>query len=576
MTLIESEATEAHLAPNDALSIYSQLLRGELAGDEALRASQQMLRMVTDTIPQAIWWKDRNCVFLGVNRYLADLAGLEPEAMIGKSDFDMPWAKGGNYDADWYQEWDREVMESGQAHYGIREELLMPDGSTVWIETSKVPLRSLDGDVIGVLGTFQDVTERREAEVERERLLELLDERVQARTVALRRANENLRREVEERIRLQAKERKQRAYAEALRDTAAALARSLDLDEVLDLILTGVGRLISHHLSAVVLIDEDGSHRLAHIRETTEDRAGPRSEVGNDVGSMWLIAEVSGSSHSVMHNDLRAQGLGRHSRSAIGTAITVSDMRIGYLIVESTSPGFFHEGHIERLAAVADLAAGAISNAQLFRAEAELAALEERQRLARELHDAVSQTLWTANLVSDSISHTDDPVATREQLDRLRTLTRGALAEMRSLLLELRPAALAETRLHELLEQLVHALVSRKSIMASVTADDSESLEPSPRVKHALYRIAQESLNNVRRHSRAETVEIQLFGREDDLVLVVEDDGVGFVCDESRADRLGLTIMRERADSIGARLTVDSRPGEGTRIELVIPSGGHA
>lgn len=562
------------MARGDALSIYSRLLRGELDGDEALRASQQMLHMITDTIPQAIWWKDRDCVFLGVNRYLADLAALEPQDMIGKSDFDMPWAKGGNYDADWYQEWDREVMESGQAHYGIREELLMPDGSTVWIETSKVPLRSLDGEVIGVLGTFQDVTARREAELERERLLELLDERVQARTVALRKANENLRREVEERIRLQAQERKQRAYAEALRDTAAALARSLDIDEVLDLVLTGVGRLISHHLSAVVLIDEDGSHRLAHIRETSADRAGPQSEVGNDVGSMWLISELRESLESVIHNDVRGQGLGRHSRSAIGTAITVSDMRIGYLIVESTSPGFFHEGHIERVAAVADLAAGAISNAQLFRAEAELAALEERQRLARELHDAVSQTLWTANLVSDSISHTDDPVATREQLDRLRTLTRGALAEMRSLLLELRPAALAETRLHELLEQLVHALVSRKSIMASITADDAEMIEPSPRVKHAIYRIAQESLNNVRRHSDAETIEMHLFARDDDLVLVVEDDGVGFECDENRADRLGLTIMKERAESIGAQLTVDSRTGEGTRIELVVPSGG--
>ena len=569
VTLTDNEQNTARSLKPDALEIYARLLRGELEGDEALRASQQMLTMVMDTIPQAVWWKDRNCVFLGVNKTLADRAGLEPEEMIGKTDFDMPWAESDQYGAMWYQEWDREVMESGTPQYGIREELTMPDGSRVWIETSKVPLRSLDGEVVGVLGTFQDVTEQREAEEERQRAMDLLDERVKTRTTALRKANESLRREVEDRIRLQAQERKQRAYAEALRDTAAAVSASLDLDEVLDKVLDGIDRLIPHHLAAVVLKEDDGVHRLAYVHESRRDHSS--HTVGEDVHAVRLVTDLARSTEPIIRNDIRSESLGTLSRCAIGAPIAVSDTRIGYLIVEAVSPGFFNQGHIERLTAVADLAAGAITNAQLFSAEAELATLEERQRLARELHDAVSQTLWTANLVSNSISLADDTPATEQQLDRLRTLTRGALAEMRSLLLELRPAALAETPLPELIEQLVDALLSRKSLLATIHVGH-DLPEPSPRAKHAFYRIAQEALNNVRRHADATEVAVGLRIEGADLVLSVEDNGVGFAEDQPRGDRLGLSIMRERSVSVEAALLIQSEPGVGTTIEVRLPS----
>ena len=125
--------------------------------------------------------------------------------MIGKSDFDMPWAKGDPYGADWYQNWDREVMETGVPQFGIKEKLHMPDGGTIWIETNKVPLRDLDGEVIGVLGTFTDVTKRHLADEARKRAIDDLDERVKKRTSALRKANESLRSEVEDRRRLEVK-----------------------------------------------------------------------------------------------------------------------------------------------------------------------------------------------------------------------------------------------------------------------------------------------------------------------------------------------------------------------------------
>ncbi len=567
---ITDRAPETKAEPvgeGDALAIYAQLLRGELEGDVALRASQQMLEMITQTIPQAIWWKDRNCVFLGVNKVLSDIAGLEPWEMIGKSDFDMPWAYSEPYGAKWFQERDREVMESSTPQYGIRELLPRPDGTNVWIETNKVPLRDFDGNVIGVLGTFEDVTDRIEAEEARRRTLEELDQRVRTRTAALRRANENLRREVEERMRLAAQERQQRAYAEALRDTAAAVAKSLDLDEVLEQVLLGVDRLISNHLAAVILVDDSGTHTLAHCRESRTDRTD-RCMVGDAIDDLPLVIVLSQREDRLILNDVTG-GIGGSTRSALGVPIVVSDTRIGYLLAESTSPGYFNSSHAERLTAIADLAAAAISNAQLFSAEAELAALEERQRLAKELHDAVSQTLWTASLVADSITINDRHEITLQQIDRLQTLTRGALAEMRSLLLELRPAALAETPFPELIQQLVNALQSRKAIDAHVIAPSNATQAELPHAdKHALYRIAQEALTNVGRHSDASEVVVELSVSGAEFTLTIVDDGMGFNVGEANAARHGLSIMRERAENVGADFVIDSAPGFGTTVTV--------
>lgn len=557
------------------MAVYSQLLAGALEGDDALRASREMLQLVMDTVPGAFWVKDRDCVFLGVNRALAERAGMEPADLIGKSDFDMPWANGDPFGAEWYQKSDREVMESGKAQFRIKEELTLADGSTTWLETNKVPLRDFNGEVVGVLGGFEDVTEKHLAEEARNLAIEELDERVKARTSALRTANETLRREVEERIRLEAKERQQRSYAETLRDTAAAVARSLDLDETLEQVLAGVDRLIAHNLSAVILADDEGTHTLAHIRETRLDHVVDGVEVGMLIDHLPLLRGLRAAIEPVIDNDVKGGSLGFATRSTMGAPIAVSDARIGYLIVEGTAPGFFNEYHVERLAAIADLAAAAISNAQLFSSEAELAALEERQRLARELHDAVSQTLWTANLVSDSIVANNPADVTEDQVQRLKTLTKGALAEMRSLLLELRPASLVETRFTELLEQLADALESRRSIKAVLNAPAPDDMwEPDPKSKHALYRIAQESLNNVARHSGATEVQIDVVFDGELLIMTIGDNGEGFDRAEAKTDRLGLQIMAERAESVGASFQIICTPGGGTTVDVGVPIRG--
>ncbi len=203
----------------------------------------------------------------------------------------------------------------------------------------------------------------------------------------------------------------------------------------------------------------------------------------------------------------------------------------------------------------------------------ELAASKERQRLARDLHDAVSQTLFSVSLMAEVLPriYEKDQEAGRQRLEELRQLTRGALAEMRMLLLELRPAALAETSLHDLLRQLGEAVVGRARIPVHVELD--EIPPPPPEVAVALYRIAQESLNNVVKHAAATQATVTLRARTEDgrdgLELIVADDGCGFGVDAARSGSLGLGIMAERADSIGARLEVRSAPGQGAVVRVV-------
>jgi signal transduction histidine kinase/streptogramin lyase len=225
----------------------------------------------------------------------------------------------------------------------------------------------------------------------------------------------------------------------------------------------------------------------------------------------------------------------------------------------------------ERTAALAD------ANELLAQERAEAAVAEERTRLARELHDAVTQTLFSASLLAEALptSWDNDPVEGRQLLGEIRQLSRGALAEMRTLLHELRPTTIAETALNELLRQLAEAVTGREGIPVNVVVDYRCDLPPDVHV--ALYRIAQESLNNIVKHARANEVSIQLKCTTDmdssltarRVSLTIKDNGRGFDMERIPSDGMGLGIMRERADSVSAALQISSQPGRGTQIEVV-------
>ncbi|RPI32132.1 MAG: PAS domain S-box protein [Chloroflexota bacterium] len=207
------------------------------------------------------------------------------------------------------------------------------------------------------------------------------------------------------------------------------------------------------------------------------------------------------------------------------------------------------------------------ANTLLSQKAAQEAVAGERTRLARELHDAVTQTLFSATLIADVLPELWELniVEGRRRLAELHQLTRGALAEMRALLVELRPNALVDAPLSTLCRELTEAVTGRARINVQLNVDGERKLPPD--VQIALYRITQEALNNIVKHSKATQAMVTL--RLGDTVrLTIADNGAGFDSEAVTADHLGLKIMQERAEAIGARLSIYSEPGEGAQISV--------
>jgi PAS domain S-box-containing protein len=199
------------------------------------------------------------------------------------------------------------------------------------------------------------------------------------------------------------------------------------------------------------------------------------------------------------------------------------------------------------------------------RAEQAVAAAE-RERLARDLHDAVTQSLFSVAAIAEALPHVwkRDPQEAWRGLEELRRLTQGALAEMRTMLLELRPAALAEHRLDTLLDQLTEAMMGRTRIPVKTQVVGDCSLPTDAQI--ALYRIAQEALNNIAKHARASQATVHLDCSPGHAELSIRDDGGGFDQEIVQPHHLGLKIMHERAQAVGATLKIESQSGQGTVI----------
>jgi GAF domain-containing protein/HAMP domain-containing protein len=261
----------------------------------------------------------------------------------------------------------------------------------------------------------------------------------------------------------------------------------------------------------------------------------------------------------------------------LGVPMLYGEKVVGAIAVGSYQHGTFDEWHEQALSSIANQAAVAVENARLYGQAQQLAVMEERQRLARELHDAVTQTLFSASLISEALPEVweVEPEEGRQLLADLQQLSRGALAEMRTLLLELRPAALIDASLDDLLRQLGEAVAGRTGASVQVTLKGKTALPLDVHV--ALYRIAQEALNNVTKHSSANQVEVLLQQTRSlasgpnrrRVELRVRDNGQGFSVKNVPPDRFGLGIIRERAEDIGADLSITSSPGKGTEVAVL-------
>ncbi len=248
--------------------------------------------------------------------------------------------------------------------------------------------------------------------------------------------------------------------------------------------------------------------------------------------------------------------------------LSTKGRELGFFILGKYEPGQLSPEELSLLSSIGKQVGVGMENARLYEQAEHAATAAERNRLARELHDAVTQTLFSASLIADVLPRiwTRNPEEGLQNLEELRQLTRGALAEMRTLLLEMRPESLERSDIKSLLTQLADAFIGRVRVPVSLVLQGD--CELTHEVKIVFYRVAQEALNNIAKHSGARQVELRLECQPGQMNLTIEDDGLGFEPDSIQPGHMGISIMRERASSIGACLQVESQIGQGTTVRL--------
>ena len=358
-----------------------------------------------------------------------------------------------------------------------------------------------------------------------------------------------------------------------LNSIISVATHSLDLREILADALDKTAEQMDFEAGAAITLEADhGGPQLVTQRgfdgaQALElARAGAASaQVDDETGGGGVVAFEPA--------DLRGEGLRRHVaelglQMLVRVPLRTKGRTLGIFLLARRSPVPCSEEEISLLTSIGQQVGVAMENARLYDQAEATATTAERSRLARELHDAVTQTLFSASLIADVIPRLweRNPEDGLRSLEELRQLTRGALAEMRTMLLEMRPESLARSDLKALLTQLADAFVGRVRVPVDLALQGDCELPHE--VKLAFYRIAQEALSNIAKHSGAQRVGVRLECRPGELDLRIEDDGLGFDVGEVPAGHLGIAIMRERAASVGAELKVRSQPGQGTTVEL--------
>ncbi len=348
---------------------------------------------------------------------------------------------------------------------------------------------------------------------------------------------------------------------------AQTVSQSLDLEAMLASTLDKVLEVLSFESGLIYLRNhKTGELELACDRGISEDIAragplpGPRRTAST--GDPFIIDDL------LLYPEASPQILSEGYRSGANIPLVAKGQVQGVLSVATRRLRHFDQADVDLLVSVGNQIGIAIENARLYEQAQQAATIEERQRLARELHDAVTQTLFSASLIAEVLPRLweRDREAGLQRLEELRQLTRGALAEMRTLLLELRPAVLVDADLVDLLRQLAESITGRVRVPIGVVKEGQRTLPPD--VKIAFYRIAQEALNNVAKHANASRASVTLRYLPEGVELRIDDDGQGFDPSQVSSDHLGLGIMVERAREVDAVLRIDAQAGRGTHVRV--------
>jgi nitrate/nitrite-specific signal transduction histidine kinase len=411
-------------------------------------------------------------------------------------------------------------------------------------------------DEIGVLATaFNSMT------AQLRDLISHLEERVQERTQALRAANEVLQRRA--------------VQMETSAQVSRQITSILSIDDLLARVVQLIRDAFGYFEARIFLLEDE---ELV-LRIST--RSGERGITRLHISQTSLNTEAVRTNQAVVVNDVTQDArylLEEHLaeiRSELVIPLRVGERVISTLDVVSDKLNTFTSEDRLVIQMLGDQVAIAIENARLYEHSRELAVLEGRNQLARDLHDSVNQSLYSLNLLSEGwrrMVQSGEAANPEEYFDRAAEISQQALGEMRLLLYELRPTTFEEGGLVGALQRRLDAVERRAGIQARLIADEPIDL-PAP-AQDGLYRIAQEALNNVLKHAGATQVIVRLNIRDKQVVLQVSDNGRGFALDAPNSQGgMGLNNMRQRAQEMGGSLTIESERGKGTTVTAVVGVG---
>jgi signal transduction histidine kinase len=384
----------------------------------------------------------------------------------------------------------------------------------------------------------------------------------------------------------------ERRVAERTRELSTLLevshnvASTLDLKPLLGLILAQLKTVVDYTGAAIFIVEgEHGrvldyrgplpSEQMLDLRIPLAQAAGYQAVLHHDgpviIDDLWDDSPLA---QAFQGMPAQFKATVEYARSVLVVPLKAMERLIGVVRIDHCEPRSYTPQHAKLALAIASQAAMAIEHARLYARAQDTATLEERQRLARELHDSVTQALYGVTLYAEaaaSVLAAGDQETATTYLHEVRNTAQEALQEMRLLIFELRPPILEQEGLAAALQARLTAVEGRTAGLTTRSAVDADLRLPA-RVEEALYRIAQEALNNVLKHARARTVALALRRDGPTVTLEIADDGTGFVpATAGRRGGVGLHGMRERAVLIGAHLTIQSTPGLGTVVRVEVP-----
>ncbi len=547
--LLSAEVLELHDQPYLLYFIYDITERKR--AEDTLRARETQLSLIHDNVYDVIFAiavePNDQFRFTGVNRRFLEITGLPEDQVVGKLVQEVIPEPAHALVLEKYHE----AMRSRQpAHW--EEVSVYPAGTKVGAVTV-APIFDASGNCTQLIGTVRDITELKKNQ-------QLLERRVAERTHELA----------------------------ALNEIAAIVSRSLDLKEILKAALSKTMEMMRMEVGAAYGI-QDG---VGPVEVQFIGHAAPQGlsaytpQLGADFlrvpalppqvaaeaqqPTVWLVADLP--DHEV-RQVLETEGV----RQIIHVPLVVKGKLVGRFSLGARHERTMRPEELFLLASIGQQIAVAVENGILYNQAEQSAAIAERQRLSRELHDSVTQSLYSVTMYAEAAArllNTGDATTAIQYLRELRDTAQEALHEMRLLIFELRPLALEKIGLVTALQARLNSVEARGGTHTELQVDGIQVPEQLPRsVEEELYHIAQEALNNVLKHARARHTLVHLRFSAAETLLEICDDGVGFAPSAAgSAGGLGLASLTERAQHIGARLDIDSAPGSGTQIRVVVPA----